>query len=101
MHHSCSVVHAWAGDHAGATARAIKALLCYPLPYRRDEVNMPMARPKRLAVNLLRLARLKPADAGPSAKRTPAADALQAVRRVAAEPEAPGALPAPSLSSVA
>ena len=85
MHHSCSVVHAWAGDHAGATSRALKALLYYPLPYQRDEVNMPLARPKRLAVNLLRLARLKRPDGGPEARPAPAADALQTIRRIGAE----------------
>ena len=101
MHHSCSVVHAWAGDHAGATARALKALLYYPLPYRRDEVNMPLARPKRLAVNLLRLARLKRPDAGPAAKPAPAADALQGVRRAVAERLAAPSLAVPSMSPVA
>jgi hypothetical protein len=94
MHHGCAVVHAWAGDHAGAAARALKSLLYYPLPYRREEGNTPMARPKRLAVNLLRLAHLKAADAGPSAKRAPAAHALQSLRRVADDPLQPAALAA-------
>ena len=85
MHHTCSVVHAWAGDHAGAVRQGLKSLAVYPLPYRREEVNMPLARPKRLAVNLLRLARLKQRDRGPAGKPTPTADALQALRRMSAE----------------
>ena len=85
MHHTCSVVHAWAGDHAGAVRQGLKSLVAYPLPYRREEVNMPLARPKRLAVNLLRLARLKQRDGGSAGKPRPAADALDALRRAAAE----------------
>jgi hypothetical protein len=85
MHHTCSVVHAWAGDHAGAVRQGLKSIAVYPLPYRRDEVNMPLARPKRLAVNLLRLARVKQRDGGATAKPNPAGDALQTLRSSAAE----------------
>ena len=94
MHHTCSVVHAWAGDHVGAVRQGLKSLAAYPLPYRRDEVNMPLARPKRLAVNLLRLARLKRRDGGSAGKPNPTGDALQALRRTSAERM-------PSLPSVA
>jgi len=44
-------------------------------------VNKPFARPKGLAVNLLRLARLKGADRGAAAKPVPPVNALQKLRQ--------------------
>lgn len=81
MHHTCSVVHAWAGDHAGAVRQLLTSLALYPLPYRREEVEMRFSRIKRLAVNLLRLARLKQPDGRSAARAWPEADALLEYRR--------------------
>jgi hypothetical protein len=80
MHYRCSTAQACAGNHGGAVLRAAKSMIAYPLPYGRDEVRMPLDRPKRLVVNLLRLMRLKRPDPGPAANRVPATDALRSLR---------------------
>jgi glycosyltransferase involved in cell wall biosynthesis len=81
MHHVCSDANARAGNHAGAVARTLKSLACYPLPYRSDEARMPFDRPRRLAVNLLRMLRLKSPDRIGAARPLPTTTALDTLRR--------------------
>jgi glycosyltransferase involved in cell wall biosynthesis len=45
-----------------ALGRVLRSFLLWPLPYRRREVDRPLARPKMLAVNLLRLLHLRPPE---------------------------------------
>ena len=80
MHLSCADAYARAGAHALAVARLLKSLARYPLPYGPDEVRLRFERPKRLAVNLLRLCRLKSPDLGPTTKAVAGADALREFR---------------------
>jgi glycosyltransferase involved in cell wall biosynthesis len=82
MHHTCSDVHARAGNHWGAVARTLKSLAYYPFPYLSDEAGVPFDRPRRLAVNLLRIVRLKCTDQVGSVRDRPipAIDALQRCR---------------------
>lgn len=63
MHYRCATAQARAGKHAAAVWRGFKSLARYPLPYQKDEVHMAFDRPKRLAVNMLRLLKLKRPDA--------------------------------------
>ena len=81
MHHCCSDAHARFGNHARAVVRTIKSLGYYPLPYSADEVRMRFERPKRLAVNLLRLAGLKKSDRDTSPRQLPATNALSRSRQ--------------------
>jgi glycosyltransferase involved in cell wall biosynthesis len=81
MHHVCSDANARAGNHAGSIARTLKSLANYPLPFRRDEARMPFDRPRRLAVNALRMLHLKRADRLGSARPLPAGNALNQLSR--------------------
>jgi glycosyltransferase involved in cell wall biosynthesis len=81
MHHVCSDANARAGNHVGAVARTLKSLAYYPLPYRSDEARMPFDRPRRLAVNLLRMLRLKCPDRIGAARPLPTTTALDVLRR--------------------
>jgi len=81
MHHVCSDANARAGNHVGAVARTLKSLAYYPLPYRSDEARMPFDRPRRLAVNLLRMLHLKSPDRIGAARPLPTTTALDALRR--------------------
>lgn len=80
MHLGCADAHARAGDHVAAVTRVIKALARYPLPYRGDETRLRFERPKRLAINLLRLCRLRSPDRGPAMKAPAGSDALRKYR---------------------
>src|SRR5205814_787954 len=71
MHNVCSDAHARYGNHAGAVLRTLKSMIHYPLPYRCDEVKISFERPKRLAVNLLRLLRLKRTDRAATTRQFP------------------------------
>jgi glycosyltransferase involved in cell wall biosynthesis len=77
MYHTCAAARARAGDHVGAVVCAVKALAYYPLPYRVDEVRLRIERPKRLAVNLLRLFHVKGRDRGPTGDSPLAGNALR------------------------
>jgi len=76
---NCSDAQARAGNHAGAVRRTLNSLAWYPLPYRRGETRMPLERPRRLAVNVLRLLKLRRPDAL-AAKATPTTNALIEMR---------------------
>jgi hypothetical protein len=93
MHHTCSDVHARAGNHWGAVARTLKSLAYYPFPYRADEAGMAFDRPRRLAVNLLRMVRLKCTDRTGSVRDrpAPATDALQRLRGAGGASSCPSA----------
>ena len=56
--HSCAYMYGAAGYHARALLRSIGSLLSYPFPYRKDEVRVPLERPKRLVWSLLHLLHL-------------------------------------------
>ncbi len=60
--HSCAYLYGAADHQPEALKRAIKSLLTYPFPYRHNEVESLFERPKRLAVILLRMLKLKPLD---------------------------------------
>lgn len=82
MLHASASAQARAANHVGAVVREVKAMATYPLPYRREDVRMPCERLKRLAVNALRMVRLKAPDrAASAARRAPEVDALQAMRQ--------------------
>jgi len=80
MHQTCCDAQARAGNHAGAVKRVILSMAYYPLPYRREDVRLRFDRPKRLAVNLLRLLHLKAPDRGVAARSQPATNALWSIR---------------------
>jgi glycosyltransferase involved in cell wall biosynthesis len=63
--YSCAYMHGAAGGYAAALRNLCQSFGWYPLPYRRDEVRMSLARPRLLAVSLLRL--MRSAWASPSA----------------------------------
>ena len=85
LHYGCSDAQARAGNHLHAAARALKSLACYPLPYGSD-ARMRFDRPKRIAVNLLRAARLKRPDRVGAARPPLPTNALRELHRDAAEP---------------
>ncbi|HEX8523946.1 MAG TPA: glycosyltransferase family A protein [Tepidisphaeraceae bacterium] len=60
--HSCAYLYGAADLQSEALKRAIKSIVTYPLPYRLREVDTLLERPKRLAVILLRMLKLKPLD---------------------------------------
>ena len=74
---NCSDAQARAGNHVGAVLRTLNSLAWYPLPHRRGELRIPLERPRRLAVNVLRLLKVKRPDAL-AAKAPPAVNALSA-----------------------
>jgi hypothetical protein len=53
VNHRCALMYAHAGDYRAALWRSLRALMDYPLPYRRDEVATPLERSKWLIRNLL------------------------------------------------
>jgi glycosyltransferase involved in cell wall biosynthesis len=63
-------VYAGGGHSWQALRRSLRSFLLWPVPYRRDEVDVPWARLRLLAVLLLRLVGLKrsplPAEGAPS-----------------------------------
>jgi hypothetical protein len=84
MHHTCAAAQARARNHTGAVLRELKALAYYPWPYKASETRLKHERAKRLAVNLLRLMRLKQPDPGIPGKPVPERNALDALRGGAA-----------------
>jgi glycosyltransferase involved in cell wall biosynthesis len=60
--HSCAYLYGAADNQPEALKRSVKSLLQYPFPYRLSEVDSLFERPKRLAVILLRMLKLKPLD---------------------------------------
>jgi len=60
--HSCAFLYSAAGDLRGALAHSIRSLLCYPLPYRPSETDTWLERPKRLAIIILRMLKIKSLD---------------------------------------
>src|SRR5262245_58474442 len=56
--HSCAYMYGAAGCPGRALLRSMASLLSYPFPFRRDEVRVPLERPKRLVRLLLRLLHL-------------------------------------------
>jgi glycosyltransferase involved in cell wall biosynthesis len=47
-HYTCAYMYGVAGEHSTAVRRMLKSLLRYPLPYRRREVRIPLARARLL-----------------------------------------------------
>jgi glycosyltransferase involved in cell wall biosynthesis len=64
-YHSCSYIHGAAGNYRTAVGNVVRSFLWYPLPYPKGLTEVPLERPRRLAVHLLRLARLKAPDVPP------------------------------------
>jgi glycosyltransferase involved in cell wall biosynthesis len=58
-YHSCSHMYSDLRQYGSAAFNVLKSLAWYPLPYWRREVRVRFERPKRLAVSLMRLFRLK------------------------------------------
>lgn len=71
---NCSDAQARAGNHAASVLRILKSLAWYPLPFGRGETRLPLERPRRMAVNLLRMLCLKRADSS-TVKLAPGANA--------------------------
>ena len=71
-HYASSYLYREAGSPATALRRLLSSFLWYPLPYRRSEVRMPLARPKMLCISLLHLLRI--ARSEPSVQPQCAAD---------------------------
>jgi len=44
FYYSCAYLHGAVGNVGGAFVRAIRSIATYPIPYRRTEVRMPLAR---------------------------------------------------------
>jgi glycosyltransferase involved in cell wall biosynthesis len=65
-YYSSAYVRDAAGDHAGALVGAVRSLAWFPLPYASDEVRMRWARPRCLAVYVLRMLGLKGPEREPS-----------------------------------
>jgi glycosyltransferase involved in cell wall biosynthesis len=59
VHHTCTEILSVGDRHGSAVLSCLRSLLWYPLPYRPTEVSARAERLKRLAVNLLRVMRLK------------------------------------------
>jgi acetyltransferase-like isoleucine patch superfamily enzyme/GT2 family glycosyltransferase len=57
---SCAYLHTVAGNQAGALRLMSRSLSTYPLPYRRAEVRMPLARARLLLRTALRCMRNRP-----------------------------------------
>jgi glycosyltransferase involved in cell wall biosynthesis len=70
-------VNAGTGESWPALRRVLRSLFLWPLPYRRDEVNVSCARLRLVAVLLLRLAGLKPPPAPEAPQRPQAAPAAR------------------------
>jgi glycosyltransferase involved in cell wall biosynthesis len=64
VNYSCSYMHGAAGSNAVALGNMLRSLAWYPLPYRRREVRMALARPKILLTTLWRLLRLGESQKG-------------------------------------
>jgi glycosyltransferase involved in cell wall biosynthesis len=62
--YSSAYLYGTAGNQRAAIRRLLNSILWYPMPQRPAEVGIAYPRPKRLAVALLRLLRVKRADAG-------------------------------------
>lgn len=75
VNHSCAYLHGAAGNYPTSLLNSLRSLAWYPLPYRREEVDIAAERPRRMLVNLLRWLGLKPAEP-PSVAAEEADDAL-------------------------
>lgn len=64
LHFSAAHLYGASGRHAAAAARVLQSLAWYPLPFGAAEAGVPLARPKRLAVLLLRLLGVMSPDPG-------------------------------------
>jgi hypothetical protein len=62
VNYSCAFLHGAAGDQVGAIRRSVASLAWYPLPFTRAEAGVSLGRPKRLTVQVLRLAGLMQPD---------------------------------------
>jgi hypothetical protein len=80
MYRECADVYARSGRHWQSVVRLLKSCVCYPLPYRSGEVRLHLDRPRRLAVNALRLLGLKRPDHVGSARPSPPVNAIQSRR---------------------
>jgi hypothetical protein len=63
--YSAAYMYSAAGMPGRSLYRILKSLLLWPLPYRRSEVRMGLARPKTLVMILLRMLRLAAAEVQP------------------------------------
>jgi glycosyltransferase involved in cell wall biosynthesis len=62
MYNTCSYIHGLQRNYPTALMCLMKSLAWYPLPYGRGEVATDLERPKRMATNVLRMLRMKPAE---------------------------------------
>ena len=69
VEHSSAWIYGAAGQRGKAIRMTLKSLLLYPFAYDRSEVATSFERPKRLAVNLLRLLHLKSMNEHPEPAR--------------------------------
>jgi glycosyltransferase involved in cell wall biosynthesis len=63
-HYSCGYMHSVASNHGPALRNLVQSFLWYPLPFRREDVRTPLARPKLLIKAVLRGLRLADAVQG-------------------------------------
>jgi glycosyltransferase involved in cell wall biosynthesis len=61
---SCAYMYGAAGRQRDAVIRMLRSLARYPLPYARREGGVPLARPRRLGVLLLRMLGVMKPDPG-------------------------------------
>jgi hypothetical protein len=71
-----SYVFGAAGMWLPALSRALSSLLLWPWPHRRDDIGAFCARPRRLAVLLLRMLRMRGREAFQEGLTAPALDAV-------------------------
>ena len=53
--YSCASMFGEAGNSGTAVWRLLRSLACYPVPFGRDEVSRPLARPKLLGRTVWKL----------------------------------------------
>jgi glycosyltransferase involved in cell wall biosynthesis len=60
VYNECAYMYMHNRGYARAILNLVRSFAHYPFPFRREEVNTPLERPKRLIVAALRMLRLKP-----------------------------------------
>jgi glycosyltransferase involved in cell wall biosynthesis len=71
--YACRNMHAVSGDHARGLGCLLKSFAWYPLPYRRTEVKIPLARIRSAAVSAARVLRAQHKHVPPATGALPPA----------------------------
>lgn len=96
VYHSCSLLYDAAGARGTALTSGLKSFAWYPLPYRRNEVQVSVERVKRFLVIWLRLLGLKPPVSPPEAiLQHGRADALETLKAAQSEAANAGSVVVP------